>query len=274
MGDVIAKSPNKHNRIYLRAQPLTGGDDLVKLIDSKEITMEQEMKSRARIMADEHGWDVTEARKIWTFGCPPDALANVLVDTTKAVQYLNEIKDSMVGAFIQASACGVICEEAMRGIRFNIMDITMHADAIHRGAGQIMPPCKRAMYACQIHAEPALLEPMFLCDITVPQNALNGVYTTLNQRRGIVEGQEDRPGTPLCKVKAFVPVLESFGFTGFLRQNTGGQAFPQMIFSHWQPVNGNPLVEGNQANEICTAVRKRKGLKDALPKFNDYYDKL
>jgi len=270
--DVIAKSPNKHNRIYLRATTMDEG--LVKCIDSKEITMEQEMKGRARRMADEFGWDVTEARKIWTFGCPPESMANVLCDTTKAVQYLSEIKDSCVGAFIQASACGVICEESMRGIRFNLMDVTMHADAIHRGAGQIMPPMKRAMYAAQINSEPAILEPMFLCDITVPQSALNGVYTTLNQRRGIVEGQEDRPGTPLCKVKAFVPVLESFGFTGFLRQNTGGQAFPQMIFSHWQPVNGNPFEEGSQSNKIVADVRKRKGLKEAMPKFNDYYDKL
>jgi len=270
--DVIAKSPNKHNRIYLRATALS--QELTKCIDSKEITMEQEMKGRARRMADEFGWDVTEARKIWTFGCPPESMANVLCDTTKAVQYLSEIKDSCVGAFIQASACGVICEESMRGIRFNLMDVTMHADAIHRGAGQIMPPMKRAMYAAQINSEPAILEPMFLCDITVPQSALNGVYTTLNQRRGIVEGQEDRPGTPLCKVKAFVPVLESFGFTGFLRQNTGGQAFPQMIFSHWQPVNGNPFEEGSQSNKIVADVRKRKGLKVEMPKFNDYYDKL
>jgi elongation factor 2 len=270
--DVIAKSPNKHNRIYLRATKLS--DELTKAIDGREITMEQEMKARARNMADNFGWDVTEARKIWTFGCPPDSLANVLCDTTKAVQYLNEIKDSCVGAFIQASACGVICEESMRGIRFNLMDVTMHADAIHRGAGQIMPPMKRAMYACQINATPALLEPMFLCDITVPQNALNGVYTTLNQRRGIIERQEERPGTPLVKVVAYVPVLESFGFTGFLRQNTGGQAFPQMIFSHWQQLNGNPLEDGTQANKIVTSVRSRKGLKETLPKFNDYYDKL
>jgi elongation factor 2 len=270
--DVIAKSPNKHNRIYLRATSMNA--ETIKAIDEKTITREQELKGRARVMADEYGWDVTEARKIWTFGCPPDSLANVLVDCTKAVQYLNEVKDSMVGAFIQASACGVLCEESMRGIRFNLQDITMHADAIHRGAGQIMPPMKRAMYACQLNAEPSIMEPMFLCDITVPQQALNGVYTTLNARRGIVEGQEDRPGTPLCKVKAFVPVLESFGFTGFLRQNTGGQAFPQMIFSHWQAVNGNPLDEGCQANQIVCDVRKRKGLKEGMPKFNDYYDKL
>jgi elongation factor 2 len=272
--DVIAKSPNKHNRIYMRAQPITGGEKVIQAIDNAELKMEQEMKTRARDMADNYEWDVTDARKIWTFGCPPDAKANVLVDTTKAVQYLNEIKDSMVGAFIQATASGILCDEVMRGIRFNIKDITMHADAIHRGAGQIMPPCKRAMYACQIKSGPSLLEPMFLADITVPSGALSGVYNTLNARRGEVEGKEDRPGTPLCKIKAFLPVLESFGFTALLRQNTGGQAFPQLIFSHWKAVQGSPYEEGSMCEKIATAVRKRKGLKDGMPNFNDYYDKL
>jgi len=270
--DIIAKSPNKHNRIYMRCEPLS--EKFVQGVDNREITPDADLKIRARLLADEYDWDVVDGRKIWTFGCPPDAIANVLVDCTKAVQYLNEIKDSMVGGFIQATACGVLCEEAIRGVRFNIMDITMHADAIHRGAGQIMPPCKRAMYACQIRSGPTLLEPMFLADIMVPRNALAGVYSTLNQRRGQVEGLEERPGTPLCKVKAFLPVLESFGFTGLLRANTGGQAFPQLIFSHWAPVNGNPYDEGSQCQKIAFEVRKRKGLKDGMPVFGDYYDKL
>jgi len=270
--DIIAKSPNKHNRIYMRCEPLS--EKFVQGVDDREITPDADLKTRARLLADEYDWDVVDGRKIWTFGCPPDAIANVLVDCTKAVQYLNEIKDSMVGGFIQATACGVLCEEAIRGVRFNIMDITMHADAIHRGAGQIMPPCKRAMYACQIRSGPTLLEPMFLADIMVPRNALAGVYSTLNQRRGQVEGLEERPGTPLCKVKAFLPVLESFGFTGLLRANTGGQAFPQLIFSHWAPVNGNPYDEGSQCQKIAFEVRKRKGLKDGMPVFGDFYDKL
>jgi len=220
------------------------------------------------------GWDVGDARKIWSFGCPPDGKCNVLVDSTKGVQYLNEIKDSMVGAFYQATACGVLCEEAMRGIRFNLVDITMHSDAIHRGAGQIMPPCKRVLYACQIKSGPSLLEPMYLVDITVPQSAISGVYSTLNARRGIVEGMTDRAGTPLTQIKAFLPVLESFGFATMLRANTSGQAFPQMIFSHWQIVNGSPYESESQASKIVAEVRARKGLKVALPDFNDYNDKL
>jgi len=269
---IIAKSPNKHNRIYLEAEPLS--QEIVEAIEKNEVTEDQEMKVRARILADDYKMDVGEARKIWCFGCPPDGRSNMLVDMTKGVQYLNEVKDSMVGAFQQASISGILAEEALRGVRFNLMDITMHADAIHRGAGQIMPPMKRAMYACQIKSSPSLLEPMYVCDITVPNVAVSGVYSTLNMRRGVIEGKEDRPGTPLTKIKAFLPVLESFGFTQLLRQNTSGQAFPQMIFSHWQLVNGDCYDAGSQANTILMGIRERKGLKTDLPDFQDYYDKL
>jgi elongation factor 2 len=268
----VAKSPNKHNRIYLDAEPL--GEKLVQAIDANEIYQDMEPKARARLLADEYDWDVTDARKIWTFGCPPDAKANLLVDATKGVQYLNEVKDSMVGAFIQATAAGILCEESMRGIRFNLTDMTMHADAIHRGAGQIMGPMKRAMYACQIKSQPALMEPLYVADIVVPNHAVSGVYSTLNARRGVIEGKEDRPGTPLCKIKAFLPVLESFGFTQLLRANTSGQAFPQMIFSHWQELDGDVYEEGTHAQRVCLDVRKRKGLKDGLAVFGDYYDKI
>jgi elongation factor 2 len=233
-----------------------------------------DVKGRARKMADEYGWDQTDARKIWSFGCPPDGIPNLLVDASKGVQYLHEIKDSVVGGFFQATMAGALCEESMRGIRYNILDVTLHADAIHRGAGQIMPTTKRVLYACMLKSEPKILEPMYVCDITVPVSAMSGVYSTLNQRRGVVESTTERPGTPLTKIKAFLPVLESFGFTGLLRQNTGGQAFPQMIFSHWEKVNGCPLNEGSQAHTILMAVRKRKGLKEECPKFENFYDKV
>merc|ERR550517_528879 len=118
-----------------------------------------------------------------------------------------------------------------------------------------------------------MMEPMYLV-ITVPQQAHSGVYSTLNARRGEIEKIEERVGTPLTQITAFLPVKESFGFTENLRKNTGGQAFPQMKFSHWKKVNGNPYKEGSSANEIVMAVRKRKGMKMVLPEFGDYYDRV
>jgi len=85
----VAKSANKHNRIYMVAEPMD--EKLAQEIDDGGLKMTDDPKIRARRFADEFGWDITLARKIWSFGCPPDGKANILVDATKAAQYLSEI---------------------------------------------------------------------------------------------------------------------------------------------------------------------------------------
>jgi len=271
---VIAKSPNKHNRLWVTAEPLSA--EVVEAIEEGEIKIvgSTDMKAFARMMAEKYSWDPNDARKIWTFGCPPDGIPNCVVDTTKGVQYLSEIKDHVVGGFMQVTNGGILADEVMRGIRYNIMDVKLHADAIHRGAGQIMPCAKKAFFGCQLASGPRMLEPMYLVDITVPQTDMSGVFSTLSTNRGETDSITDRVGTPLTQVKAFLPVSESFGFTELLRKNTGGKAFPQMKFSHWQIMSGNPLIEGSMANTVLVHCRERKGLKADLPKFADYYDKI
>jgi len=267
----LSKSPNKHNRIFMKAQPIA--DELSNDIESGKVSPRDDFKARARILAEEYEWDVTDARKIWCFG-PDTTGANLMVDTTKGVQYLNEIKDSCVAAFQWATKEGVLCEENMRGIRFNILDVTLHADAIHRGGGQIMPTMRRVCYASVLAADPTLQEPIFLVEIQCPEQAMGGIYGVLNRRRGHVFAEEQRPGTPLYNVKAYLPVSESFGFTADLRAGTGGQAFPQCVFSHWQIMNGSALEAGNKVYETVRGVRKRKGLPEDVPSLDKYYDKL
>lgn len=267
----LSKSPNKHNRIYLKAQPI---DEEVSLaIETGKINPRDDLKARARIMADEFGWDVTDARKIWCFG-PDGNGPNLVVDQTKAVQYLHEIKDSVVAAFQWATKEGPIFGEQMRSVRVNILDVTLHADAIHRGGGQIIPTMRRATYAGVLLAEPKIQEPVFLVEIQCPEQAVGGIYSVLNKKRGQVVSEEQRPGTPLFTVKAYLPVNESFGFTGELRQATGGQAFPQMVFDHWATLGSDPLDPTTKAGEIVLAARKRHGMKEQVPGWQEYYDKL
>ena len=134
-----------------------------------------------------------------------------MIDVSKGVQYLNEIKDSVVGGFQWATKEGVLCDENVRGCRFNLHDVTLHADAIHRGAGQIMPTTRRCLYACMLTAQPRLLEPVYLVEIQCPQDATGGIYSVLNKRRGHIFEENQVMGTPMVHVKAFLPVNESFG---------------------------------------------------------------
>jgi len=267
----LSKSPNKHNRLYMKARNMT--EELSAAIDDKKVSSKDEAKIRGRYLADNFDWDVTEARKIWCFG-PDTHGPNVVVDVSKGVQYLNEIQDSVVAAFQWASKEGALAEENMRGCRYDIHDVTLHTDAIHRGGGQIIPTARRCIYACQLTATPKLMEPVFLCDIQAPEGVLGGIYSVLNQRRGQVIMEEQRLGTPLYKVQAYLPVLESFGFTEKLRAETGGQAFPQCVFDHWEAMNDDPLEEGSKTNVLVTDIRKRKGLSAEIPPLDKYLDKL
>ncbi len=83
-----------------------------------------------------------------------------------------------------------------------------------------------------------------------------------------------QPGTPLYNIKAYLPVIESFGFSGTLRAATSGQAFPQAVFDHWEMLNSDLQEAGSQAGTIVTDIRKRKGLKEQITPLSEYEDKL
>jgi len=267
----LSKSANKHNRLFVEAETVT--PELCTAVDEGEIKAGADAKLQGRTLADDHGWDVSEARKIWAFG-PEGTGPNFFVDTTKGVNYLLEIKESVVGGFAWATQSGPLCDEQLRGTRFNLMDVVLHADAIHRGMGQIMPTSRRVCFASMLSAEPGILEPVYLCNISVPQDAMGNVYGVLTQRRGHVFSEEQRPGTPQMTLLAYLPVMESFGFTADLRSNTGGKAFPQCTFDHWEPMSGSPYDEKSKVKETITAVRKRKGLAEGIPELSRYLDKL
>uniref|UniRef100_A0A673WH99 Elongation factor 2 n=1 Tax=Salmo trutta TaxID=8032 RepID=A0A673WH99_SALTR len=251
----LSKSPNKHNRLYMKARPFQDG--LAEDIDKGEVSSRQELKTRARYLTEKYEWEVTEARKIWCFG-PDGTGPNILSDVTKG----------------WASKEGVLCEENMRGIRFDVHDVTLHADAIHRGGGQIIPTARRVIYASQLTAQPRLMEPVYLVEIQCPEHVVGGIYGVLNRKRGMVFEESQVAGTPIFIVKAFLPVNESFGFTADLRSNTGGQAFPQCVFDHWQILPGDPFDETSRPWQVVADTRKRKGLKEGIPALDNFLDKL
>merc|ERR1712054_642637 len=267
----LSKSPNKDNRIYLEAEPMD--EELSVQIEDGKLGPKAEAKEKARTLREKFDWDENAARKIWCYG-PETEGANVVVDQTVGIAYLLEIKEHVNSAFQWCTKEGPLCEENMRGIRFNLMDVTLHTDAIHRGAGQIAPPMRRVAFAAEMTAQPTLQEPVFLVEITCPQEAMSGVYNCMNLRRGCVFEENPREGTPLLQVKAHLPVAESFGFVAALRQATSGQAFPQCVFDHWENLPGDAMQVGGKMEELILQIRERKNIKVAMPALGDYLDKL
>merc|ERR1712113_1109652 len=290
----LSKSPNKHNRLYMKAQPFPDG--LSDEIEDKKITPRDEPKARARYLADKYEGDVNDARKIWAFGPDQDG-ANMVIDVTKGVQFLNEIKDSVKSGFQWATKEGAICDENMRGVRFALHDVTLHADAIHRGGGQIIPTARRSLLAAQIRAHCRLMEPIYLVEIAVPETETKGVNQTINKKRDAEINDTITDACHQCQKKCYLPVAESFGFTADLRKATGGQAFPQCVFDHWKILASDPMppfekgkvVEAaemqarangtsqpplNTGQKIAYEIRVRKGIKPVADTVSHYEDQL
>jgi elongation factor 2 len=78
----LSKSPNKHNRLFMKASPL--GDDLSDQIEKEICGPKAETKERSRILFEDFQWDKSDTLKIWCFG-PDTQGPNMLVDTAKGV---------------------------------------------------------------------------------------------------------------------------------------------------------------------------------------------
>lgn len=273
--EVLSKSANKHNRLFAIASPLS--DEICAMFDEESVGPNMDIKDRSKIMREHPAWGWEEAsapQKIWCFG-DDNIGPNIMVEKTVGVAYLNEIKDSVVGGFKWACNEGPMCEERVRGLKMTINDVTLHADAIHRGMGQISPVARRVTYAGIYQANPALLEPIFLVNITCPQGIVGSIYNVLSMRRGNVFDEGESMAGGVANMKAYLPVGESFGFSQSLAEATSGAAFSQLMFDHWQMLDGGDFKDPtSRLGKIINAIRIRKNMPGELPPLDRYLDKL
>ena len=268
---VLAKSPNKHGRYYLRAAPL--GEELALAIEKGIVKTYDDLKARAKVLLNEYGWGNGEARKIWSFG-PHGTGPNILVDQTHAVQYLNEVKDACVAGFSWATRESVYAEEELRGCRFNIMDVVMTGSAIHRGSGQVIPAIRSAVYSSVMVSEPRFMEPVYLADVKFPTESRDKAEQVLQSHRGQIIAEESWPGLwqRYSRFKAYIPVPEALGLSEDFWKVGLSPASATLVFDHWEKVPFG--MEEPKGQELIMRIRLRKGLKMEMPKLETFLDRL
>lgn len=261
----LAKSKNKHNRIYLTAEPLD--ENLVNELESGELTMKNPKKF-AEVLVKKYGWDANTAKKVMAIGPEGSNGSNLIVDYTVASQDMVEIRDSIVAGFLEGCLEGVLAKEKLRGVKFNVMDVMAHRDKVHCGADQISPMTQRAMKACQLSCNPTLYEPLYKVSISVPKSIVGTIYSCLSYKKGSVTNEESDPNNPRTNIVGNIPVLESFGFSAYMNEETSGQAFTQLSFDKWE------YMRKDVVDQNIKKTRLRKGLKEEIPPLTDYLDKL
>jgi ribosome assembly protein 1 len=206
----------------------------------------------------------------------------------RAAAFLTYV-NALLSGFQMACAAGPLCEEPMMGVafaleRFEVMpdpqtaaDGTDTATIVRSSTGPAVAAmrngCRRAFEA----RSPRLMEAMYRVVLQCETEALGALYGVISRRRGRIVGEELREGTTTFLVEAFLPVADSFGFAGDVRKKTGGEASPQLLFSHWELIPQDPFfvprseeelefhgaldASPNLARDLVDHVRRRKGLK-------------
>ena len=87
---------------------------------------------------------------------------------------------------------------------------------------------------------PALLEPIFKVEVTVPEEYMGDVIGDISSRRGRIEGSDMNNGA--VAVRAMVPLSEMFGYATDLRSKTQGRGVYVMQMDHFEKLPDN-LVE-------------------------------
>ncbi|MEM2144987.1 MAG: elongation factor EF-2 [Candidatus Jordarchaeaceae archaeon] len=259
-GPVLGKSPNKHSRVWISVEPLN--EETIKLLVDGEISEYQDAATRTKILREKASWDAKDARNVWAI----DEHVNIIVDQTKGVQYLREVRDTMIAGARWATESGPLAEEPIRGIKINITDCQLHEDPIHRGPAQIMPMTRRAIWGAFLSAEPTLLEPIYKIQVNVPPDYIGTVSGILSQRRGRVIDVQQKG--PLAFITGEIPVRETLGLASEMRAKTSGRAFWQTQFTRWE------ALPKSLAKDVITEIRKRKGLKPEPPEASEYIDTL
>lgn len=91
-------------------------------------------------------------------------------------------------------------------------------------------------------ATPVLLEPVMKVEITTPEDFMGDVIGDLNSRRGRIDAMEDLQGGAKL-IKAFVPLMSMFGYTGDLRSMSQGRAASTMEIAQYEEVPPNVAQE-------------------------------
>ncbi len=255
---IEGKSPNKHNKFKMRCEPIPT-ELLEKLVESK---INGKIRDKDKVIVENMinmGFDREETKKTW---CVHNG--NMLVDATRGIQSLFEVKELVIQGFQDAMNEGPLAKERCFGVKIVLEDATLHEDSIHRGPAQVLPAITRAVYAAMLSAEAVLLEPKQILTINIPQDFMGAASRELGGRRTQISEMRTEGDTTIIIAKA--PVKELIGFSASIRGATEGRAIWTAEYY------GYEKLPRELQKPTITEIRKRKGMDPEVKPASFFMD--
>ena len=241
------KSPNKHNKFYLKVEPLD--EATAEAIRKGEIE-ERRIRKRDLELRDKLvalGWDSKKAD-----GVKCIFKGNVFVDETRGIVQIGEVIEMVTDMFEEVMAHSPIAKEPAIKMRVALVDCKLHEDAIHRGPAQVYPAVREAIRDSILGAGPVLYEPFQIHQIEAPAEYIGELTKLVANKRGQLLEMTQEENRVIIKAK--LPVAEMFGWASALRSVTGGRGFSSLVDQMYERMA--PELQ----EKVIRQIRERKGL--------------
>jgi elongation factor 2 len=255
---VMAKSPNRHNKIFMKVEPLEPA--IASMLRTGEISDMKDKKVVADLLKGA-GWDTDTIKRVMKF----DSRGNILINGTKGVQFIQESTDSINSGFEEVMKEGPLCKEQMRDCKFTFTHFVPHEDTAHRGLSQLGPASRRACMGALLTAGTTILEPMLAIEVRVPTDLVGNVATVLSGKRGKVLDMAQKGASSI--ITGEIPAAETFTLSEEMRGQTAGRATWNTSFKSWSE------LPKSIATTAIAEIRKRKGLAPEAPGVNEFIDR-
>ena len=249
--EVEGKTPNKHNKFYFIVEPLS--PEVFKLIKEGLVPEGRIKKKNLEIRSAliSGGMDSKEADQVKNI-----YNGNIFLDKTRGQVHLGEVMEMIFDMFEEVMRKGPLSREPCTSIKVNLMDMTLHEDAIHRGPAQVYPAIREGIRGAMLTAAPIMLEPMQVMLIEAPLDYMGSITKLVSSMRGQLLDLTQEGA--LVFVKAKMPVMNMLGWSSDLRSATEGRGVSSLVDQSFERLPGE--LQGKVVQEI----KNRKGLTDAM----------
>ena len=247
-GEVEGKSPNKHNKFYIKVEPME--DSYYEIIKNGDIPTTRFKKKETEYWQklEAAGMESKVSRKVRAV-----FNGNMILDLTRGIVHIGEVIEMVMDAFNDVMTYGPLSREPCTKVKVMLMDTKLHEDAIHRGPAQVLPAVRDSIRGAMLQAVPIIYEPVQVLQFEAPAAYMSGLSKLIQNRRGqLLDMQQEESG---ITVKAKLPVGEMFGLTSDLRSATEGRGHFYLIDQLFEKL---PM---ELQNKIAEQVRSRKNLK-------------
>ncbi|MBT4804907.1 elongation factor EF-2 [Candidatus Woesearchaeota archaeon] len=245
---IEGKSPNKHNKLYFRVEPLE--DDVAQGIKDDKMGHGRFKKKDPEVISflrDECDWDTKTAQSVRA-----ECNGNIFMDNTRGIVHINEIMELLLDMFEDVMKAGPLAKEPCVNVKVRLMDCTLHEDAIHRGPAQMYPAVREGIRGAMMQAGPLLYEPLQVTRIEVPNEYVGEISKLVSSKRGqlLEMNQEGDVNVIIAKL----PVGELFGWSNALRSGTGGRGSSSLVDQSFE------VLPRELQDKIRAQIVERKGL--------------